>query len=255
MRDSQSSLERDSVDFESAERPERQRSRPSGRRLPLGLKRVHFSLSRRVWIGLVAVHLLIMPIAWIVGGKQTTPTFAMIGEVSSSATPGAAGVPWFPVLALGALCLYQLLVYAARGLDASGRRFGTLFFRLADGIQVVAMALFAIGFAGIYVLFISVFGGTIAFAMNFRLDTSAPRKVTTMLIEQVPRSPGSKLPTRLKLVDWRSASVSKHVVVDGYPSVFDINGNEVTFHVREGAFGWPYAIERDFAEKEQTKPG
>lgn len=208
----------------------------------------------RVRFGLVAAHLLLIPIAWLAGGKQTTPAFAMIGESWSSATSDAANLPWFPVLFLVALCLYQLLVYAARGLDALGRRFGTLFHRLSGGFQVVAMVFLGLGFATLYVLYVYAFGGSIVAAMNFRLDTSAPRKVTTKLIERVPHSPGSKLPTRLKLVDWRSPSVSKHVVVDGYPSVFDINGNEVTFYVRDGAFGWLYAIERDFVAKEQPKP-
>lgn len=178
----------------------------------------------------------------------------MIGERWSPETSGVANFPWVLGLFLGALCLFQLMVYAARGFDALGGRFGQLFCRLSAGFQVVAMVLLGTGFATLYVLYIYFVGATIASAMNFRLDTSSPQKVTTTLIERVPRSPGSKLPTRLKLVDWRSPSVSKHVVVDGYPSVFDINGNEVTFHVREGAFGWPYAIERKVVATEQTKP-
>ena len=209
----------------------------------------------RVWIGMVAVHLLLMPVAWFVGGKQTTPAFAMIGESGSPATSGVADVPWGLVLFLGGLCLYQLLSYAVRGLDTLGRRFGVLFHRLSAGLKVVAMVSLGIGFSQLYALYIYAFGGWIMTAMNFRLDTSEPRKVTTVLIERVPRSPGSKLPTRLKLVDWRSPYASKHVVVDGYPSVFDVNGSQVTFHVREGAFGWPYAIEQGFVKKEQAKPG
>jgi hypothetical protein len=191
----------------------------------------------------MAVLFLIMLAAWIVGGKQTTPTFAMIGEGRSLPIPFEPKLDWFLILFLGGLCLLQLLIYAERGLDWLGRRFGSLFHRAAAAAQTVAGVVLVIGVAVLYVLAVGMYVSKIADALNFRLDTSAPTMVTTTLIERVPNSPGSKLPSRLKLVDWRYPSDSKQVIVFGYASVFQIEGKKVTFMVREGAFGWPYAIE------------
>jgi hypothetical protein len=197
-----------------------------------------------IWIALIAVLLLTMLIAGIVGGKQTSPTFAMIGNGRLPSTPFEATPPWLAILFLGGLCVLQLLIYAERGLESLGRRFGSLFCRAATALHAVGAAVLVIGPAALYIFSIGWLGMVIVTAMNFRLDTSTPTTVTTTLIERVPRPPGSKLPSRLKLVDWRYPSDSKQVIVTGYASVFEIEERKVTFLVREGAFGWPYAIEQ-----------
>lgn len=245
--------ESDSAEFARAELLQ-DRWRRLSRRLPTDRPSAQHPLPMRVWIGLIAILLLIMLIAWIVGGKQTTPTFAMIGEGRSPSTPFEATLPWFLILFLGGLCSLQLLIYAERGLESLGRRFGSLFHRAAAALQAVAVTVLVIGLAALYIFSIGVFGKVIVTAMNFRLDASAPTTVTTTLIERVPSPPGSKLPSRLKLVDWRYPSDSKQVIVTGYASVFEIKKEKVTFLVREGAFGWPYAIERGLKATQGNDP-
>jgi hypothetical protein len=235
--------ESDSTEFAQAEVLQ-DRWHHHSRRLLTDRPAVQRPRRMNIWIALIAVLLLTMLIAGIVGGKQTSPTFAMIGNGRLPSTPFEATPPWLAILFLGGLCVLQLLIYAERGLESLGRRFGSLFCRAATALHAVGAAVLVIGPAALYIFSIGWLGMVIVTAMNFRLDTSTPTTVTTTLIERVPRPPGSKLPSRLKLVDWRYPSDSKQVIVTGYASVFEIEERKVTFLVREGAFGWPYAIEQ-----------
>lgn len=245
--ETQSSLERDLIDFEQAAKLEQRRQR-----------RPYFSQSeispvRRPWqqrvlFGLVATSLLTMLIAWVVAGKQTTPDFSMIGEGWRPRIPYISDRLPYPVWLLLLLCLYQLVIYAGRGVDALGRQFGVLFFRIPLAFRLTAEALLGVALVGMYCVFMYFFGMLIMNALNFRLDDSRPTKITTALIENIPSRTWKRPPT-LRIADWRSPSTSKYVVVSGYVTVFEIKGNEVTFYLRGGAFGWPYAIEKSFVAR------
>lgn len=209
---------------------------------------VSYSMRQRGLTWLIVIHLIAMMLAWLVAGKQTTPTFSLIRDGSPLGVHHSTGLietPW-PVWTLVALCVFQLMVYAGRGLAKLGRHFGSMFFRLENVTHWIAAALLVSLVAGLWVVWIWVFGGWIVRGLNYRMDKSTPQKVTTTVIERIPGASGSRLPVSLKLKDWRSSLLPHHVWVTGYPSVFEINGNVATFYVREGAFGMPYAIERSY---------
>ncbi len=211
--------------------------------------------SRRSWQErllrvLGVAGLIILPFAYLLAGNQTTPAFRMLNP---------SILQWLPVgailtSAILLICLYQLLTYFGNWSNDAYKKRKTPFLKTISFVfHVVATGFLAMGFMGVGILFATWFFVLIVNAMNFRLDESQPVQITTRLIERIPSSSLKRADT-LKLADWKISSAAKPISVEGIAQIFDINGNSVTFYLREGAFGWPYAIEKSFAIQYRSIP-
>lgn len=247
----QTAEENDAIDVEAAdklqrqyERRDRRKRQKSERLLPTPL-----TTHQKILFALGVVFVLNMLTAYFLGGNQTTAVRRMLSSESPRwiASSLAEFYTLF-VLFIPLLFIYQLLIYFSNwSLSAYERWKKKMLFLLAKLFAWLSFGVFIAGLAAVYLSFMAYALNISIYAANFRLDSSQPTLVTTQLIERIP-SRSLKTPATLVLNDWRDKNPSATVRMYASQAVFDINDRTVTFYLRQGAFGWPYAVEKSFAE-------
>jgi hypothetical protein len=243
--------ENDQTDFEAAdklqqkyEQRERRKKAKSERLPPTPL-----TWQQKVLFALGVIFVLTMLIAYLLGSNQTTAVRRMLSSDSPQwIASSLAELYILLVLFVPLLCVYQLLIYFSNwSLSAYERWKKNVLFQLAKLFEWLSSGVFIAGRAAVYLAFMTYALNTSIYAMNFRLDGSQPTLVSTQLIERIP-SRSLKTPATLVLKDWRDKNPSATVRTYASQDVFDIQDRTVTFYLRQGAFGWPYAVEKSFAQ-------
>jgi hypothetical protein len=250
MKETEYSKNDDSSAFIDAEKREQIAARRTNRSKSKKTTHIaaNYSWQQKLLGGLGGAFVISLILMYLVAGNQTTPVFRMLKFGISRYEP--FDIPWetLLLLSLPLICIFQLLTYFGQWSSEICEKWKkAIFDKLAFAFHLIAAICLVTGLAGIYLMFMVAFWLKILDAMNFRLDDSQPIQIRTQLIERIP-SRSFKIAATLKLVDWNTQSSVKPVSVGDSSKVFEIKGDVVTFYMRKGAFGWAYAIDKQYAQ-------
>jgi hypothetical protein len=241
--------ENDAAAFEAADNLQRKfaRRERSKQKKEKRLQPTPLTTRQKFLYVLGAVLVLNMLSAYILGGNQTTAVQRLLSSDATRWNTSLAYLPYLLFLVLPIICIYQLFVYFSNWSLSAYEKWkrGSLLL-LARIFAFLSFGVFIAATSAAYLSATAYFLNISVYALNFRLDNSSPMLVSSQLIDRIPSS-SYKIPATLILKDWRTSDTNTKVKIGDSQDVFEIQGKTVTFYLREGAFDWPYAVEKSFA--------
>jgi hypothetical protein len=205
----------------------------------------------KIKFGAVVFFMACAVSALFLGSHLTTPRYQLIEPQLTWLTFGGGTIGVVLITAFFGILFFQLFNYFHRWSHRLYEKFGVqIFYILSFCFDAISVVFLFLGLIVLYVIFCLVLLQTTVLGLNVHFDSSKPIQVQTQIIEK--RNSGSLkrgFILRMKIWDRQTQNQNPSFHMDQRIFRVDMDYANASFYVRNGAFGWPYAVALDFAEK------